>query len=156
MQQAVESLRARFHVRECGSDGQCCFSVLHCIEFLLGANRRALQSCQDADEHTQTRARIAAWIARNEHTAFIKLPDNALQTVGEAIERDRPSTEMDAFQRYYGWIAAEGCGGEIEIASFAAMCERVASLMISVLFCAYLHNTKVQYQNNEAQPRALP
>lgn len=137
MNEALESLQARFDVRECGSNGQCCFRVLHCIEFMLGASRRALQSCQEADEHTHTRARIAAWIHGHEHTAFIRLPGNATQTVGEAIELDRPQS-LDAFANYCAWIASdESCGGEIEIASFAAMCERVTSLMISVFFVHY-------------------
>lgn len=144
MNEAIERLKARFDVRECGGNGQCCFLVLHCIEFLLGMSRRALQHCQEADEHTHTRARIAAWIQRNEHTAFIRLPRDAhqtvdvLQTVGEAIQLDRPQSQ-EAFSNYCAWIASDdSCGGEIEIASFAAMCERVASLMISVLFCALL------------------
>jgi hypothetical protein len=110
--------------------------VLHCIEFLLGVSRRALQNCQEDDDHTHTRARIAAWIQRNEHTAVIRLPGNAHQTVGEAIELDRPRAS-DAFSNYCAWIASdESCGGEIEIASLAAMCERVTSF--SVLFCALL------------------
>jgi hypothetical protein len=155
MHEAIQRLQVRFDVRECGSEGQCCFCVLHVIEFLLGANRRALQNCEEQDGHTHTRARIAAWINRNENTEFIRLPGGAHQTVGQAIELDRPR-QMDAFQTYCSWIASDGCGGEIEIASFAAMCECVASLMFSFMFCAYLHNTKVQYQNNKAQRRALP
>ena len=127
---ALVELRTRFVIRECGSDGQCCFKVLHCIEFALGASRRALHNCDAEDECIHTRTRIANWMRSNADTEVIRLQDSSALTVAAAaIGVDHGVIHAD-FQAYCDWIAQPGaCGGEFELASFGAMYAGVCCLV---------------------------
>lgn len=121
---ALQQLQTRFRIRQCGGDGQCTFKVLHVIEFTLGVSRRQLYNCGVDDDHTHTRTRVANWMRTNAETAIIRLgadDDNTL-AVKDAVAGE-PGERIDQnFEAYCDWIAQSiACGGEAEIACFAAM-----------------------------------
>lgn len=165
MNLALQELQSRFTIRECGEDGECTFKVLHCIEFVLGANRRALHGCNSEDESSQTRSRISNWMRRNANTAIIRLADGAALTVQAAAVGD-PAAVHSRLEDYCDWIAQpRACGGETEIASFAAMYAEIMIIIIMIniiniiiIYAASLRViiTQVQHQNKQTQRCALP
>lgn len=122
MAMCLQELQTRFTIRQCGGDNQCCFLVLHVIEFTLGANRRQLYNCNDNDNHSHTRTRIVNWMRRNEDTAIIRLGDGySTITVAETVAGER-FANCENFESYCNWMAQPAAsGGEAEIACFAAM-----------------------------------
>jgi len=155
MNLAIQELQSRFNIRECGDDGECTFKVLHCIEFVLGANRRALHGCNSEDESSQTRSRISNWMRRNANTAIIHLSDGAAMTVQAAAVGD-PAAVHSSLEDYCDWIAQpRACGGENEIASFAAM---YAEITMIIIYAASLRVIimQVQHQNKQTHRCALP
>ncbi len=152
MAMCLQELQTRFTIRECGDEGQCAFKVLHVIEFLLGASRRHLQNCDANDDHSHTRTRIVNWMRRNEHTDIIRLSESLTLTVAETVAGER-FANCDNFEQYCTWMAQPAaCGGEAEIACFAAM--YAADCSYATLSC--VTNMQVQYQNNPTQRGALP
>lgn len=156
MMAALQQLQSRYAIRECGGERACCFRVLNVIEFTLGASRRALHACGEGDDHTHTRARIAAWMRTHPETTIFHFGDDGggLTVAQAAAQRDvdDPAINND-IESYCNWISqAESCGGELEIASFAAMYGD------SVHFAILSRVTvdQVQHQNNKTQRSILP
>lgn len=131
---SFQQLQSRFAIRQCGGDGSCTFGVLNVIEFTLGQSRRQLHACNHDDDHSHTRARIVAWMRRNpEYTIFQDVDGvNGLNlTVAQAAITAAPQHAQgnanaapifEDLDSYCNWISQVGsCGGELEIASFAAM-----------------------------------
>lgn len=114
----LQQLAERFEILQCGGDGACTFKVLHCFEWSLGQNRRALYNVQESDDHTHTRNRVVAWMETNGDTPIFS-HGGGFTSVTEARAFDRPEMDME---QYFVWMR-DPCtsGGDIEIAAFAAM-----------------------------------
>jgi hypothetical protein len=153
MTMVLQGLQSQFEIVECGGGGHCTFHVLNVIEFTLGANRRALHNCGDDDDHSHTRARITNWMRGNAMTDIIRLHDGSSLTVATSV-LNGDGTDIDAFHSYCNDMASSAaCGGETEIASFAAMYAIVAAGIIFIL-----SHTIVQVQHHHFQTHrcALP